>query len=122
MRISDWSSDVCSSDLRQKIDRRREACVRIGQQEALAAQRRGLLAPVVSALGRVLEVAEVAAGLVRTPRQGERLHQVGQPQQHAGSRSGALLGKRTPIGDSDRKSAVEGERVSVRIHYTGRRN
>src|SRR3546814_846792 len=35
MRISDWSSDVCSSDLRQPSDRRKKRCECCGREDVI---------------------------------------------------------------------------------------
>src|SRR3546814_12008733 len=41
MRISDWSSDVCSSDLRGQQDLLEAAVLEIGEEEALQRQQHG---------------------------------------------------------------------------------
>src|SRR3546814_1909196 len=38
MRISDWSSDVCSSDLREVAARARRRCPRFGERSAIGAR------------------------------------------------------------------------------------
>src|SRR3546814_1938812 len=65
MRISDWSSDVCSSDLRRRLVRGR-AHSRFPNRRGLALTT-GLRAPEASLLGRDVDVDAVgAAGGVRS--------------------------------------------------------
>src|SRR3546814_17568969 len=52
MRISDWSSDVCSSDLLDRLHHRLALALEQDQPGDIAAQ----LAPPVSALGRMLQL------------------------------------------------------------------
>src|SRR3546814_15060268 len=95
MRISDWSSDVCSSDLR---------CA-----DADARPRLGLAAPgqpdAPAARGR--RTRGVPARQSRARR-----HLYGYV---------AKLGNRGLARSVDRKSVVEGKRVSVRVDLGGRR-
>src|SRR3546814_13523969 len=105
MRISDWSSDVCSSDLGQ-----RDGCAR--------SLRRGIEAPPRDHSKR------------RTD--GEDHQQSGQHDPDA-QRQGALeetfedvatLSLRapsSPLSPTDRKSVVKGKSVSVRVELGGRR-
>src|SRR3546814_12892190 len=95
MRISDWSSDVCSSDLPGGAERRwpRNACGRA--RLPAFAERAGLAA------GR--------AGI--------------QPGRADTGTTGRLGGAATATGRraEDRKSVVEGKSVSVRVDLGGRR-
>src|SRR3546814_19817921 len=91
MRISDWSSDVCSSDLRASAAR----AIRAGADPAahlLLDHRRRVHAHLPSG----------AEGL--------------DPGAHRGSRQGSLVHQR-----GDRKSVVEGKSVTVRVDLGGRR-
>src|SRR3546814_12724106 len=116
MRISDWSSDVCSSDLdvlalgRQKQIRRAyadaaAALAATGQDEDLAVAEDivGFVADMPAAVSRRLERARAIMIADR-------------PAGAAGSRS------RATHGDiADRKSVVEGNGVAVRVALGGRR-
>src|SRR3546814_14929459 len=93
MRISDWSSDVCSSDLLEHHDARA-----LAHHEAVAT----LVIGTRGTLGHVV----VARG-----------------QCAAGSKSGdadAADGRLSAAGE-DRKGGVEGTGVSVRVGLGGRR-
>src|SRR3546814_13983651 len=97
MRISDWSSDVCSSDLLVAVDRRVEhrisriADIDIGVADHARA-----------------DAADVEAAQVGFAE----LEAVGQADLVAGRRRAAA--KRVDIAALDRKSVVEGKSVSVR--------
>src|SRR3546814_10727746 len=67
MRISDWSSDVCSSDLRGLKPHTIEA-FRLG----FAPRQRGVLAKALRARGITLEQL-IEAGLVKRAEEGERV-------------------------------------------------
>src|SRR3546814_18097678 len=98
MRISDWSSDVCSSDLRQPPDQRQDAAQRghVGRAHAIAGKlemcKRNLL------LGRKEDLCPDDA--IRDPRDDRR----NLPQ------------------FPDRKSVGSGKSVSVRVDLGGRGN
>src|SRR3546814_2310192 len=91
MRISDWSSDVCSSDLHRHAE--------------LAAQ-------LVDQLLQVALFLRVQAGgrLVQ--------HQQARLGDHAAR---DLQPPLVPVGQVDRESVVEGKSVAVRVDLGGRR-
>src|SRR3546814_20603278 len=95
MRISDWSSDVCSSDLGEVVGRPEHGW---GQ------------GPVVGWADAVTEVVGEAqtVGLLGIPGDVERAVVV-QP-----------VVERAQADEVDRKSVVEGKRVSVRVDRGGR--
>src|SRR3546814_19951644 len=101
MRISDWSSDVCSSDLvaREIFSRRNDhriapALVEIGF--AALGDHGSLQGPERIGVGEIAVVAE----------------QVGDDREAA----------RIGVEQRDRKSVVSGKSVSVRVDLGGRRN
>src|SRR3546814_19735354 len=104
MRISDWSSDVCSSDLRragfrQGVDR----CA-----PALSVRALGAAVREIQLRGAQRRVARI-----RTVRPRRRcIHRCGK-----GSRR-PLRACRQGL-DLDRKSVVSGKRVSVRVNLGG---
>src|SRR3546814_15862096 len=98
MRISDWSSDVCSSDLQQRQDVLL-ALVRLGEHRGRCL-RQDLRLGEVGRLGREVRILDAAA------------------------RIGQVRGVRRQVVDhrgQDRKSVVEGKSVSVRVDLGGRR-
>src|SRR3546814_17879088 len=117
MRISDWSSDVCSSDLRDKGDRAAE----IGLADL----------PLDRVVGhhRKLRVDE---GEEQDGR--EAIDEGGQLRGGDAIFGGEIAGierrddpdgeqrLRQAMGEQDRKSVVEGKRVSVAEDSGGRRN
>src|SRR3546814_18530137 len=118
MRISDWSSDVCSSDLRGGQQRRKHAakCWRFGSRSVEYASSCGAIAQLGERRVRNAEV-EGSIPFRSTIRQA-RPGIVGA--------SAILCGStlRTPeAGDvaSHRKSVVQGQSVSVRVDLGGRR-
>src|SRR3546814_11338979 len=96
MRISDWSSDVCSSDLRDFDDALRMALQQVRQCLRLQVAD-------IAGEAMVLLVGELVAG-------NRNLLGVDHDQIVAGVKM-----------RGDRKSAVEGKRVSVRVDVGGRR-
>src|SRR3546814_11073578 len=94
MRISDWSSDVCSSDLQQ-------AGIADGPAPA------GTASALGGGLERDRRQCGAAAGAEHAPLVQPRL----QPP------TGPAPGKRR---GKDRKSVVEGKSVSVRVELGGR--
>src|SRR3546814_17854332 len=97
MRISDWSSDVCSSDLAEEsADEAHEAAVE-GAEEAEA------VADTVAAEAAFDDTAEVVAG-----KAADR-----EPLTTAGAVEGEDA--------VERKSVGEGKSVSVRVDFGGRR-
>src|SRR3546814_21192524 len=104
MRISDWSSDVCSSDLRG----------RRGRAEG------GVLARALGKNG--------VHGLPDRPDR-ERLPHGGRRQGSVGNDSGGgtVMSRRHIISllmenEAERKSVVKGKSVSVRVDLGGRRS
>src|SRR3546814_17138767 len=102
MRISDWSSDVCSSDLQQKFD---QAEQRFREAEEIASGRK-----------------KPTPGTAEAPAEGE-----GEGKPAASPKPGIdvkAMVRAIQFGDereADRKSVVEGRRVSVRVNLGGRR-
>src|SRR3546814_17810658 len=96
MRISDWSSDVCSSDLHARAAR-------------LAEGLRGLPGLVVSAQCTNMVFIEVPTPATALPLQSQPA-----PDDVALHFGGA--------GVEDRKSDVWGQSVSLRVDLGGRRN
>src|SRR3546814_16577128 len=96
MRISDWSSDVCSSDL---LNRRRTPFLVDGGDYAHGCHRR----PVKSVAERCqrVEVGDAGCGGVDV----------------GGQRSDRAA---PPVAPGDRKGVVEGKSVSVRVDLGGR--
>src|SRR3546814_12480857 len=109
MRISDWSSDVCSSDLGVAIRRGRQQAARRGAKE-LSRTRAAALHPG----GRIeRSQAQGAAPAGRAHAQalrGERRH--GRDRTEGSVRQSDR---------SDRKSVAEGKSVSVSVDLGGRR-
>src|SRR3546814_12302255 len=104
MSISDWSSDVCSSDLslRQQV-----------REESLECERQ-LLAGTVD---------RMALGVIHLGADGSVLDMNGEARRILDARDGILL---SPAGLSseslqDRKRVVEGKRVAVRVALGGSR-
>src|SRR3546814_13620212 len=92
MRISDWSSDVCSSDLRQRAGRQRLISAMAGASSAVAVLGAGSWGTALAAL---------------IARHGHRT---------------VLWGRDAAIVEAiDRKSVVLGKSVSVRVDLGGRR-
>src|SRR3546814_13712603 len=113
MRISDWSSDVCSSDLLRRLRLLRHCLVDEAGQEA-------------TQLGKQLvDPGRATAGLVFV-EQGI----VGAEPEGIGFRGGHFAGENEHrpegLGESievtDRKSVVSGKSVAVRVDLGGRRN
>src|SRR3546814_19400669 len=110
MRISDWSSDVCSSDLE---DRHREHREDVDQQRAIGAGTRRRLAiagkpPAIELDQRPRDQhAEADDEEARPPAE-----QIGE------DRATELPPDRSAI-DPDRKSVVAGKRGSVRVDLGG---
>src|SRR3546814_18363664 len=99
MRISDWSSDVCSSDLLRMVSRHICACRSAPSTNPLIAA----VIPMIVAAARMISVVVRLAELSARVRRPKML-------------DGAI------VGDvRDRKSVVKGKRVSVRVDLGGRR-
>src|SRR3546814_18672299 len=127
MRISDWSSDVCSSDLDARAVARLSARPRARTGDGVARGRRGGVAR--HALLRDRERQEIRL-FHRGPswRRKNRLARQDQRRRRAGGadRDGrsALLPAglfRRRLGRGDRTSVVEGKSVSVRVVLGGGR-
>src|SRR3546814_12837711 len=102
MRISDWSSDVCSSDLdRHAVRRGPPGRTARTDPERHDHPRRSRTTSIPG-----------GEGVVRRPGHGGRLER----DPHATRPDGGVEGPRR-----DRKSVVEGKRVSVRVDLVGRR-
>src|SRR3546814_17834144 len=98
MRISDWSSDVCSSDLSKRTFRR--ACIQIGLGQMVDGRYTG-----PSAYNLRHTAASIALREGRTPVE-----------------VATLLGHAAPSNTlRDRKSGVSGKSVSVGVDLVGRR-
>src|SRR3546814_17899069 len=96
MRISDWSSDVCSSDLRVHHRPEREMGFRLDQVVRVEIA----LADVISADGEPIRI------------KGSQL--AGTVARHTMHHLGGFFAK-------DRKSVASGKSVSVRVDIGGRR-
>src|SRR3546814_15199896 len=118
MRISDWSSDVCSSDLavgrgegREVATRpRREAAVPLGRRQVERFRRQRLVDPaaaVAAALDLAARLMEIRDGL----------------QSRVTRLEGLVVEREDGLRqvDEDRKSVVKGQSVSVRVRTGGRR-
>src|SRR3546814_12683885 len=103
MRISDWSSDVCSSDLYDKLD--------------------ADLAKAMMSINAVKAV-EIGAGLEAAALSGEEnadeMRLQGNRVAFTSNRAGGILGV-ISTGQEDRKSVVSGKSVSLRVDLGGRR-
>src|SRR3546814_6808822 len=99
MRISDWSSDVCSSDLRRRVQRERRQARR-AVDEQRAAWRHG-----VEARGQYLAAGRIAGDIER------RTGDVGIADRRIGAvRGGELaLGRRTCHGDDPGSGVMPGK-------------
>src|SRR3546814_15243314 len=94
MRISDWSSDVCSSDLSSRRS-----------DDRLISTTEPAAAPAAPATANT----QVSAGPTRCVRKR-------QPCQRFANRLGSVK-----IAPADRTSVVQGKNVSVRVDLGGRR-
>src|SRR3546814_15427378 len=97
MRISDWSSDVCSSDLSPESDVRSVALDTIPSELVESIEIKKTLTPDMDAdtIGATIEINTTSA-----------------------------LDRKKPfvaVSAEDRKSVVEGKSVSVRVDLAGRR-
>src|SRR3546814_18392318 len=107
MRISDWSSDVCSSDLRQPL----RQCARAGGDEEA---REGVEAVMSRPDSRDDRQAPAGRGTGRQTERGLR----------SGDYRGARGGGTARLGQSilERKSDVEGKGVSGSVSVGGARS
>src|SRR3546814_17456908 len=108
MRISDWSSDVCSSDLRY-AEAARRACGRTHADAACLRRRQGIAgyAILVASNGGTLKrLIGILAGDAQRPEIDESEMRVSAARNDVGA---------------DRKSVVWGTSVSVRVDLGGRR-
>src|SRR3546814_20484024 len=92
MRISDWSSDVCSSDLRVH-DRPAQIVVELARELKQSKKRKDEIQK------------EQAENQKKNDKRREKLAALGLPD----------------TGEKDRKSVVSGKSVSVRVDLGGRR-
>src|SRR3546814_17263466 len=109
MRISDWSSDVCSSDLEDRAPLELPGMRRLGR--APAADDEVDLSPVQFQLQVV--AGELGAVLTQE-RLGRRVPVRGQVADGIGVREEDI-----EVVTEDRKSVVEGNSVSVRLKLGG---
>src|SRR3546814_14625765 len=114
MRISDWSSDVCSSDLLFQSVGTRAVGTLIAGTDSDA-------------------MSVICLAVFLHDAQGDDVEKEGDDEQHQAKRkSGKCLGAvefliagqqlhdlRRDCGDADRKSVVSGKRVSVRLDISG---
>src|SRR3546814_11138014 len=107
MRISDWSSDVCSSDLRLPVQL--SFALQFGDRCTIARRFVGI------ERGRLFPVLQASQGLAQEP-----LRCLG-----AAGRRQVVIDRVAPLVDCpvqvDRKSVVVGKSVVVRVGYGGRR-
>src|SRR3546814_16583383 len=99
MRISDWSSDVCSSDLKLIIDGKRGQAI-LGEHDPVEAE---LSANIT---------------LVQGIPSGEKMDWIIEKAVELGAVRVVPITARRSV---DRKSVVSGQRVSVRVDLGGRR-
>src|SRR3546814_16650604 len=114
MRISDWSSDVCSSDLdRHRHPRRRRSAARsagVASPRGCRRDRRRRYRAAAQHRGGGIVIADTATRPAGDPSLARRLT------------AGALLAPVALVGGvQDRKSVVEGKSVSVSVDLGGRR-
>src|SRR3546814_17390053 len=117
MRISDWSSDVCSSDLTWIASAHREF---FASEEAIA-----------DAKGEIFEGLEPGGTAIIPFDSPHRDRLIGHARPHAGKIVTFGSGEGADVrashvgpgreGGRDRKSVVSGKRVSVRVDLGGRR-
>src|SRR3546814_12252608 len=118
MRISDWSSDVCSSDLRLRCS----SVVSVSGNALVLEPAHGVGEVHVddSATHATVRVIEAEGGRGVVGERGEVLH-----PGHQTLRSGRQeVGERSQVAQGlaqDRKRVGEGKRVSVRLGLWGRR-
>src|SRR3546814_13076085 len=118
MRISDWSSDVCSSDLR------RIALFGDADQDGRAVDHRRVAQHDAAFVERI-ERANALGLQLRGRRDGARtagLLVMARHQIDAALRLAALRFPRLTRPEHDRKSVVEGKRVFVRVKSGRSRN
>src|SRR3546814_14738672 len=126
MRISDWSSDVCSSDLESILLRLVETVNLIDEKYGAPAL------PLCDLCGHdgfayVFDAAQHSRhgqelcieAIGHQARQGRLAHARRPPEDH-GMRPSGLKGNPQRLA-RDRKDAVKGKRVSVRVDPGGRR-
>src|SRR3546814_17474747 len=138
MRISDWSSDVCSSDLHCRYD----VDLLVGGAEN-AAEQIDVVATMFGGLDERLVGHEDGGGGVGAKRRGSQGARLVRAERRmaahdyldrlAGDPPGGLFQQRESAGAAgrmphgigylggDRKSVVEGKSVSVRVDLGGRR-
>src|SRR3546814_12362888 len=117
MRISDWSSDVCSSDLparpRRPDDRRRRPGGGARRLPPALERQRGGRHRRQRSRGRASDARRPQALPLRA-------HRVRRPASGGPARV-AAGGSKVGAERADRKSVVEGKSVSVRVDLGGRR-
>src|SRR3546814_18025887 len=120
MRISDWSSDVCSSDLQLVVQ-----LVAAGERAQVGAHARQRLGEHLAAKGAVDRRELVEAKAPDQHAERGALHQQGEEREAGGMNGDEALDLRRNVGvlgdRQERKSAVEGKSVSVSVDIGGRR-
>src|SRR3546814_17160163 len=121
MRISDWSSDVCSSDLEQE----REPLLRPGtdniEEIARALERVG----TIGAAG-IARIAQIVVEIILVPAAPEHAEDVVElvaldPVLGLERRGPGMVARELCDRGEDRKNVVSGKSVSVRVDLGGRR-
>src|SRR3546814_18655558 len=130
MRISDWSSDVCSSDLPVQCQALERAGEQTGDEQvaqpavvgryhvpgcfaAVAFAQHG--SPLRLLLGEIAVVLQIAEGQLP-----ELFRLLQAPMQELLLLAGRKLPATLERLDTDRKSVVSGKSVSVRVNHGGR--
>src|SRR3546814_13283842 len=113
MRISDWSSDVCSSDLRIPA-------AAFGDEVAAQVKRDPVLAPVKVVVVLEAGVLVVQLAIDRPVGADELAQAEGDARRAIGGSVTALAAVADAAGQA-RPSVVKGKRVSVRVDLGGRR-
>src|SRR3546814_17446154 len=120
MRISDWSSDVCSSDLLREADG-----VSPLPPHRLAGGGAGAGGDRVRRVRAPVERRPQLPGLadlLRSRRVADRRQRSRRPRRQRDPPGGGAQGlARTAASHEDRKSVVSGKRVSVRVDLGGSR-
>src|SRR3546814_20824062 len=119
MRISDWSSDVCSSDLAMYRERRRNPGFAARWHEALCEGFARLEAELLA------EALIAPTGNVKDATLKSRAQKYRLGLSLMAAHRAAVRGARLPLGGAaptrDRTRVVSGKSVSVRVDHGGRR-
>src|SRR3546814_11093853 len=118
MRISDWSSDVCSSDLFADLAREIRRQLGAGSRESLDIPQRESVER--GGVERFQGTSWAGHDAIIVPQSQRNLNvSAGQSDHGRGVRS---TFSKPWFRGTDRKSAVEGKRLSVRVELSGRRS